>query len=126
MFNFVLQHVHIPAFNSHFLMTHNTLVSQFTFVLQHTHLLAFHNHFLIAHNIGSPFSFMLQCAHLLAFHSHFLTAHNTSIVFLKNKLNHFYFFLPAHNTCIVFFKLFFESHFSLSFSPWNLLKSQVS
>jgi hypothetical protein len=55
----------------------------------------------------SPFTFVLIRAHLLAFHSHyFLTAHNTQ--------------------ALCFSKKFFESHFLLSCSPWNRLKSQVS
>ncbi len=55
----------------------------------------------------SPFTFVLTRAHLPAFHSHyFLTAHNTQ--------------------ALCFSKKFFESHFLLSCSPWNRLKSQVS
>jgi hypothetical protein len=51
----------------------------------------------------SSFSFVLQLAHLPAFHSHFLTAHNTGTVFLK---------------------FFFESHFLLSFLPWNVRRAR--
>ncbi len=77
---------------------------------------------------GSLTSFTVHLrAHLPAFHSHFLTAHNTGTVFLNVLLSITFSSFSLHTIqALCFSKKFFESHFLLSFSLWNRLKSQVS
>jgi hypothetical protein len=121
-FSFVLQRAQLPAFHSHFLTAHNTQFHRSvsgSSLLTCLHSIAiFSLHTIQVHRSASC-SNMITCLHSIAIFS----LHTIQAL----CFSHFLLSFSLHtNTGTVFLKFFFESHFFLSFSPWNLLKSQVS